>query len=170
MEPAPGGVAIDTPETITDNVSKLGWLAGVYVQDEWKVTHNFTINAGLRFDQMWQYVDANQLSPRINFTYKPFENTTFHAGYARYFTPPEQVLGRSVPIGLYTGTTNQADPAITNVGAIRPERADVYDAGIIQEVLPQCRDAPADAGTMPAMALVAPLMFQAGDGVPSGAQ
>ena len=39
---------------------------GVYVQDEWKVTNQLTINAGLRFDQMWQFVDANQLSPRIN--------------------------------------------------------------------------------------------------------
>ena len=26
----------DAPETITDNVNKLGWLADVYVQDEWK--------------------------------------------------------------------------------------------------------------------------------------
>ena len=25
---------------------------GVYVQDQWKVTNQFTINAGLRFDQM----------------------------------------------------------------------------------------------------------------------
>ena len=50
------------------------------------------MNAGLRFDQMWQYVDANQLSPRLSFTYKPFKYTTFHAGYARYFTPP--VIGR----------------------------------------------------------------------------
>ena len=77
VEPAPAGVAIDAPETITDNVNKLGWLAGVYVQDEWKITNNFTINGGLRFDQMMQYVNANQLSPRINFTYKPFEYTTF---------------------------------------------------------------------------------------------
>src|SRR5208282_3151274 len=28
VEPAPAGVAIDAPETIVDNVSKLGWLAG----------------------------------------------------------------------------------------------------------------------------------------------
>ena len=29
---------MDAPEAITDNVSKLGWLAGVYIQDEWKIT------------------------------------------------------------------------------------------------------------------------------------
>ena len=57
-----------------------------------------TLNYGLRFDQMWQYVDANQFSPRVSFTYKPFEFTTFHAGYARYFTPP--VLVEAAPANI----------------------------------------------------------------------
>ena len=48
-----------------DAVSKLGWLLGVYVQDEWKITSQLTLNAGLRFDQMYQFVDANQFSPRV---------------------------------------------------------------------------------------------------------
>jgi len=42
-----------TPQSITDDVAKLAWLAGVYVQDEWKITSQLTMNAGLRFDQMW---------------------------------------------------------------------------------------------------------------------
>src|SRR5580692_2193295 len=54
------------PFPITDNVSKLGVLMGVYAQDEWKLTNQFTINAGLRFDQMYQFVNANQLSPRLS--------------------------------------------------------------------------------------------------------
>jgi outer membrane receptor protein involved in Fe transport len=136
VEPAPGGVAIDAPETITDNVSKLGWLAGVYVQDEWKVTHNFTINAGLRFDQMWQYVDANQLSPRINFTYKPFENTTFHAGYARYFTPPVLVEAAPSNIALFNGTTGASTTPGTS--PVLPERSNYFDAGVDQKVPLAC--------------------------------
>ena len=48
-----------------DEVSKLGWLLGAYVQDEWKITNQLTLNAGLRFDQMYQFVDANQFSPRV---------------------------------------------------------------------------------------------------------
>ena len=39
------------PQSITDNVSKLGVLMGVYAQDEWKLTNQLTINAGLRFDR-----------------------------------------------------------------------------------------------------------------------
>jgi hypothetical protein len=41
------------PETITDDVAKLAWLAGVYAQDEWKITNQLTMNAGMRFDQLW---------------------------------------------------------------------------------------------------------------------
>jgi outer membrane receptor protein involved in Fe transport len=136
VESTPGGVAIDAPFAITDDVSKLGWLAGVYVQDEWKVTHNFIINAGLRFDQMWQYVDANQLSPRINFTYKPFEFTTFHAGYARYFTPPVLVEAAPANIALFNGTTGASSTPGTS--PVLPERSNVFDAGVDQKIPLAC--------------------------------
>src|ERR1022692_1014362 len=56
--PLVGGVPVDAPFTVTDNNSKFGWVAGVYLQDDWKITDKLTLNAGLRFDQMWQYVDA----------------------------------------------------------------------------------------------------------------
>ncbi len=127
--PTPTGV----PESITDNVSKLGWLAGVYAQDEWKITNQFTINGGLRFDQMWQYVDANQFSPRLSFTYKPFEDTTFHAGYARYFTPPVLVEAAPANIALFDHTTG-APPAGQGNSPVLPERSHYFDAGIDQKI------------------------------------
>src|SRR4029077_2586160 len=37
VEPTPGGVPVDTPFPISDDVHKVGWLAGIYVQDEWKI-------------------------------------------------------------------------------------------------------------------------------------
>ena len=126
------GMAIDTPETIVNNVSKFGWLAGVYVQDEWKVTNNFIINAGLRFDQMWEFVSANQISPRINFTYKPFEFTSLHAGYARYFTPPVMVEAAPVNISLFDGTTGA--PASGGTSPVLPERSHYFDVGVDQNI------------------------------------
>jgi outer membrane receptor protein involved in Fe transport len=140
VEPAPGGVPIDMPEPITDDVAKLGWLAGVYAQDEWKITNQLTMNAGLRFDQMWQYVDANQLSPRLSFTYKPFEYTTFHAGYARYFTPPVLVEAAPANIALFNGTTG----ATTTPGGtdpVLPERSHYFDAGVDQKIPFKCYSA-----------------------------
>ena len=121
------------PETITDNSSKLGWLFGAYAQDEWKVTDKFTINAGLRFDQMVQYVSANQLSPRLSFTYKPFEYTTFHAGYARYFTPPVLVEAAPANIALFNNTTG-APPAGQGNSPVLPERSHYFDAGVDQRI------------------------------------
>ena len=125
-----------TPETITDNVSKLGWLAGIYAQDEWKLTDKLTMNYGARFDQMWQYTNANQLSPRVSFTYKPSELTTFHAGYARYFTPPVLVEAAPANIALFTGTTGA--PVSGGTDPVLPERSNYFDAGVDQKIPLAC--------------------------------
>jgi len=124
------------PEQIVDDVNKLGWLAGVYVQDEWKITNQLTMNAGLRFDQMWQFVDANQLSPRLSFTYKPFQDTTFHAGYARYFTPPVLVEAAPVNVAAFQNTTG-ATPG-TFGSPVLPERSHYFDAGVDQKFYLAC--------------------------------
>ncbi len=123
-----------TVSTITDQTSLLGWNIGTYVQDEWKITDQLTLNAGLRFDHWYQFVDANQLSPRAAFVYKPFEGTSFHAGYARYFTPPYQAQATQSNIALFTDTTNQ--PEVPLADPVKPERANYYDVGVDQTVLP----------------------------------
>jgi outer membrane receptor protein involved in Fe transport len=129
------GNPIDAPFTVTDSNSKLGWVAGVYLQDEWKVTDQLTLNVGLRFDQMWQYVDANQLSPRVNVVYKPLDGTTLHAGYARYFTPPPQAIAAPANITPFANTT--AQPDTFQQSPVLPERAHYFDAGIVQRITPQ---------------------------------
>jgi outer membrane receptor protein involved in Fe transport len=132
----PGAVGAVTggPETITDDNSKLGWNMGVYVQDEWKLTDKLTLNWGLRFDQLYQYVDANQLSPRIALIYKPMDSTTLHAGFARYFTPPYQAQAAQSNIALFNNTTNQ--PQVPLDDPVKPERSSYYDVGVDQKLLP----------------------------------
>jgi outer membrane receptor protein involved in Fe transport len=147
VEALPAGA----PEFITDDVSKLGWLAGVYVQDEWKITDKLTMNAGLRFDQMWEYVDANQLSPRLSFTYKPFEYTTFHAGYARYFTPPVLVEAAPANIALFAGTTGA--PASGGTSPVLPERSHNFDAGVDQKIPFKCYTSSSSAKECPTLDL-----------------
>jgi outer membrane receptor protein involved in Fe transport len=100
--------------------------------DEWKVTNQLTLNYGLRYDQIWQYVDANQLSPRFNLTWKPYDGTTFHAGYSRNFTPPDQVLAAPTNLALVQGTT--AQPGVTQNDPVQPERSNVFDVGVVQKI------------------------------------
>ncbi len=128
------GDPIDAPFGVTDNVSKVGWLLGAYVQDEWKLTPKLTLNAGIRFDQMYQFQDANQFSPRVNLLYKPFPGTTIHAGYARYFTPPSQVLAGPADLAIVQNTT--VAPAINQDSPVLPERSHYFDAGITQQLMP----------------------------------
>jgi hypothetical protein len=139
--PTPAGAA--APINVLDREDKLGWLAGVYIQDEWRITNKFTINAGLRFDQMWQYVDANQLSPRISAVYKPWDGATLHAGYARYFTPPPQAVGAPENFSLFNATVaaaavNPANSAFTGlvISPSLPERSHYFDAGFTQVLAP----------------------------------
>jgi outer membrane receptor protein involved in Fe transport len=131
-----GGNATGGPFTFADPSIKMGYLAGGYIQDEWRLTPQLTLNLGLRFDQMWQYVDKHQLSPRANFVYKPFWGTTIHAGYAKYFTPPLLTLEAQSNVALYEGTTGA--PPSGAQSPILPERSNVVDAGITQQLLPQC--------------------------------
>jgi outer membrane receptor protein involved in Fe transport len=132
---APGGACGSAAEcVINDNVSKLGWMLGLYVQDEWRITDRLTLNAGLRFDQIWQFVDANQVSPRVSVVYRPFEGTTLHAGYARYFTPASQLLAAPSNLSLYENTT--LAPAIPLADPVLPERSHYFDVGVVQKLLP----------------------------------
>ncbi|GKQ52551.1 TonB-dependent receptor [Bradyrhizobium sp. Ce-3] len=126
------GNPVDAPLSVFDSSAKTGYLFSTYIADEWKITNQLTLNAGLRFDQMWQYVDANQLSPRISLTWKPLDGTTFHAGYARNFTPPEQVLAAPTNLALVQNTT--AQPGVTANDPVLPERSHVFDIGVTQKV------------------------------------
>jgi outer membrane receptor protein involved in Fe transport len=133
VDPNSGAIS-PTPFTITDTNSLLGWNLGAYVQDEWKLTNKLTLNYGLRFDQLYQFVNANQLSPRVSLVYKPLDGTTLHAGYARYFTPPMQAQATQSNLALFNNTTNQPD--VPNNDPVKPERSHYFDVGIDQKVLP----------------------------------
>jgi len=128
------GAVTGPPFTITDDNTKIGWNIGTYIQDEWKLTQNLTLNAGLRFDQLYQFVDANQVSPRIALVYKPFAGTAIHVGFARYFTPPYQAQAVSSNIALFANTTNQPDIPLND--PVKPERSSYYDVGVDQTLLP----------------------------------
>jgi outer membrane receptor protein involved in Fe transport len=129
----PQGNPVPTPVTLNDYTSKLGWSAGGYVQDEWRIRPDLTLNTGLRFDQINQFVSANQFSPRIALTYRPVADTLLHAGVSRYFTPPMQAQATPNNLALFENTTQQ--PAIPLDDPVQPERATYFDVGVDQRFL-----------------------------------
>jgi outer membrane receptor protein involved in Fe transport len=127
---AAGNNIVSSP--IIDNHTKDGQLYGLYAQDEWKISRDLTVNYGARFDDMEQYVSANQLSPRVGLVYKATDTTTLHAGYARYFTPPPMELVSNGDIAGFANTTGA--PAVTQNDAVKPERSHDFDVGAAQKL------------------------------------
>ena len=134
--PVDGGGAqtTDTPVGIVDNSRKTAWTYSVYVQDEWQIVPSLTLNYGVRFDQVDAYTDENQVSPRANLVWKPWSTTTFHAGYARYFTPAPFELVASETVAKFAGTTAAAQG--TQNDPPKAERADYYDFGVAHKLTP----------------------------------
>jgi outer membrane receptor protein involved in Fe transport len=111
---------------------------GVYAEDEWKINDQLTLNSGLRYDQMYQFVVASQLSPRLSLTYQPSEDTTWHAGYARYFTPPVLVEAAPANIALFRNTTGAPYQYLQD--PVLPERSHYFDAGVLQKIPLRCSE------------------------------
>jgi hypothetical protein len=128
------GNPLPVPVAINDYTSKIGWTAGAYIQDEWRILPQLTLNTGLRFDQLNQFVSASQFSPRIALVFTPLAVTTLHAGVSRYFTPPMQAQATPNNLALFQNTVQQA--AIPLDDPARPERATYFDLGLEQRLAP----------------------------------
>ena len=81
------------------------------------------------------FVKAGQLSPRLGLVYKADTgDTTLHAAYARYFTPPPTELVSPKDLTLFANTTNA--PSVNENSPVLPERSHYFDAGVTQKVIP----------------------------------
>ena len=130
---AAGNQSSTTPLHIVDNSNKYGYFYGFYLQDEWKPFEQLTINFGGRLDFENAFAKENQLSPRLNIVYKPWDLTTLHIGYAKYFTPPPLEAVPQSTLAKFAGTTNA--PAINQDSPVTAERAHYFDAGLTQKIM-----------------------------------
>ena len=124
----------DQPFAVQDSSGKTGYTYGVYLQDEWRILPSVTVNYGGRFDVVDAYAKDNAFSPRVNVVWTPLEGTTLHAGYSRYFTPPPFELVGNQTISKFAATSGAANP--TGDTTVKAERANYYDVGASQVILP----------------------------------
>ena len=127
-----GNQTSTTPLNILDNSHLTARTWSAYVQDEWSIGENWTLNYGLRGDQYRLVRSESQLSPRLGLVWQATGSTVVHAGFSRYFTPPATEAITSSNIAKFDGTTN----AVADSGNNTPlaERADYFDAGIQQSI------------------------------------
>jgi len=126
-----GGVQTsDLPIAIIDDASNTQWIESAYLQDEWRIASLLVMNYGVRFDHYTAFSSGSQLSPRVNFVWQAGQNTTVHAGYSRFFSPPPFELVGSTTVAKFLNTS--AAPALTQDDPVRAERSNYYDAGVQQ--------------------------------------
>ncbi|MBV8337002.1 MAG: TonB-dependent receptor, partial [Alphaproteobacteria bacterium] len=121
------------PSFIAQSSTQTSFTYSGYLQDEWKVLPAVTVNYGVRGDVINGFTTGQHLSPRVNAVWQATPTTTFHAGYATYYTPPPQELVATENISAFANTTGA--PASTQNSPIKNETAQYLDVGVKQQAL-----------------------------------
>jgi outer membrane receptor protein involved in Fe transport len=123
----------DIPVNIVDNGSKTEWIESLYLQDEWKLFPTVTLNYGLRFDKFTAFASGHQVSPRINAVWQALPDTTLHAGYSRYISPPPFELVGNETVSRFANTTGGGSTMLSDTP--RAEQANYFDVGAQQKIM-----------------------------------
>jgi Carboxypeptidase regulatory-like domain/TonB dependent receptor len=92
-------------------------LTGLYWQDSWKITSNFTLNFGLRYEVDSQFEPLNtyygDVAPRISFAWDPFKDhkTVIRGGYGIFYGPIDTQIPQ---VDLSLGVLNKNHSTVEN--------------------------------------------------------
>jgi hypothetical protein len=110
-----GGFEIDGFRNLNANIAGEGRqeldmennIYGLFAQDSWDITENFTLNAGVRYD--WESLfgaDKNNISPRVGFAWDPLKDgkTVVRGSVGIYYD--KNVLQAVEQVPEFGGVTN----------------------------------------------------------------
>jgi hypothetical protein len=92
-------------------------LTSFYAQDSWKVTPNFTLTYGLRYDLDTQFAPLTtykkDFGPRVSFAWDPFKDhkTVIRGGYGIFYGPVDVQIP---DVDLSLGVVNRNKSAVEN--------------------------------------------------------
>jgi outer membrane receptor protein involved in Fe transport len=134
--PIVAGTPAILPITVTANLNKINLVYGVYLQDDWQINDELSLNYGSRWDRVTGFTYDSQFSPTINFVYKPRRDTVFHAGFARNFQVPNFQNVSSNIYKLFQGTTRAIGTSPTGNTSPFAETDYIWDAGFTYDFTP----------------------------------
>jgi outer membrane receptor protein involved in Fe transport len=130
------GQPATTPILLTANLNQINVVFGFYLEDTWKINEQLSVNFGSRWDRVTGFTDASQLSPTINFAYKPRSDTVIHAGFARNFQLPNFQNVSSGITKLFAGTTGALNTSPGGNTSPFAETDYTWDAGFNHQFTP----------------------------------
>lgn len=117
-------------------------FTAAFLQDQWSLKPNFTLNLGVRYELDAQYgplnTDKNNFAPRISFAWDPFSNhrTAIRAGYGIFYSPIYgQIADVVQTLGLVNGVRPIAQVFVPLTGA--PGNPALTSAVIFQTLFAQ---------------------------------
>ena len=100
----------NVPLRVSTRSSATNVVSSIYLSDLWRLSPAFSVDLGLRGDDLTGYTHAQQLSPRLNLSFRPNPGAALHAGVARYLQVPSFLGIAPSAQAAFAGTTAEGPP------------------------------------------------------------